>query len=200
MVTISELRNKGVILDCFYIYTIGFCYSKGNLNQEPIICNAAGYKMIVEQMIGSLHGHEIKVRVNDSLQYIGDYAFYLCVKLRSFPLLEGLLEIGEGSFSGCCSLEIKSLPSTLEEIGKGAFNECKLSPVITIPPKIKIIREETFKNTYNLKEIHIPSSVKVIEDNAFKNCGSLEKVYLSKNTKVSSTAFYNCNKAKFYYV
>ncbi len=63
----------------------------------------------------------------ESLESIGDYAFYSCYGLEHAVLNEGLKTIGDHAFSGYDqdddSINFGELPSTLEEVGDFAFSD-----------------------------------------------------------------------------
>ena len=58
---------------------------------------------------------------NDSLKYIGDYAFRECSHLREVSLPQSLLSIGNGAFMDCIELERIFIPASVCEIGEKPF-------------------------------------------------------------------------------
>ena len=60
----------------------------------------------------------------DSVQYIGNYAFYACGQLASVTFGSGLVSIGEGAFRGCYSLASVTIPANVTYIGADAFWYC----------------------------------------------------------------------------
>ena len=83
----------------------------------------------------------------DTLQTLGESAFYRCANIRSLILPGGLRTIPESCFEGCCNLTSVTLPETLTTIGYRAFNKyysgrsnSKL-PEITIPRSVTEIGE-----------------------------------------------------------
>lgn len=60
----------------------------------------------------------------DSVQYIGNYAFYECGQLASVTFGSGLVSIGEGAFRGCYSLASVTIPANVTYIGADAFWYC----------------------------------------------------------------------------
>ena len=61
----------------------------------------------------------------DTLDEIGDYAFYGCSSLRQVAFNDGLLKIGNWSFQNCGILSV-SLPASLTSLGTSAFFGCLL--------------------------------------------------------------------------
>lgn len=60
----------------------------------------------------------------NSVQYIGNYAFYECGQLASVTFGSGLVSIGEGAFRGCYSLASVTIPANVTYIGADAFWYC----------------------------------------------------------------------------
>lgn len=60
----------------------------------------------------------------DSVQYIGNYAFYACGQLASVTFGSGLVSIGEGAFRECYSLTSVTIPANVTYIGADAFWNC----------------------------------------------------------------------------
>ena len=68
-----------------------------------------------------LHGDSISV-LPDSLETIGDNAFYNCVSLSgTVDLGQGLIAIGANAFANCASLDGIRVPDTLEMVGAYAL-------------------------------------------------------------------------------
>lgn len=70
--------------------------------------------------------------------HIGNYAFFMCEKLTSIVVPEGITTIGKFAMASCSSLQTISLPSSVESIGEGAFsnneNLHSLNIQATTPP------------------------------------------------------------------
>lgn len=63
--------------------------------------------------------------INDSCEFIGEYAFSDCSSLLSFNIPSDVIEIGGGAFSGC-SINKMTLPLKVKKIGDGAFSGAKI--------------------------------------------------------------------------
>lgn len=68
-----------------------------------------------------MKSHLIEAIFNDSLKYIGDYAFRECSHLREVSLPQSLLSIGNGAFMDCIELERIFIPASVCEIGEKPF-------------------------------------------------------------------------------
>lgn len=64
----------------------------------------------------------------DTMQTIGDEAFYACEKLKEIDFGHGITRIGENGnqhmFSGCAFKKI-TFPPQIKEIGISAFSLCR---------------------------------------------------------------------------
>lgn len=61
------------------------------------------------------------IKLPDSLEDVGAYAFADCKNLKNVELGNGILNIPNGMFNGCINLEICELPKQVQSIGQGAF-------------------------------------------------------------------------------
>lgn len=93
------------------------------------------------------------VTLSDSIEEIGEYAFYECFALKSIDLPENLKTIGRGAFIGS-GLESITLPEGLQSIGNEAFSDCGLTE-ITIPESVTSIGESALTGN-NFTSITLP--------------------------------------------
>ncbi len=116
----------------------------------------------------------------DTLEKIGDSAFYKCNGIEKVNVGQGLLSLGGAAFYGLRDLKEVVLSPELEEIGGNAFYGCDALPKIVLP--------------YSLVEIG---------NSAFKDCTALEIVYFGSETEqnyqnaklnyIGISAFENCS-------
>lgn len=64
------------------------------------------------------------VELPDTIERIGDHAFYDVQNLTSINLPEGLVSIGENAFDGCENLKSIHIPASVRHIGREAFSNC----------------------------------------------------------------------------
>ena len=116
----------------------------------------------------------------DTIEEIGDYAFYGNNTLGSFNLdeLDNLIEIGNYAFNACSALQSTlSLPSSLEIIGARAFYNCRsLRGDLTIPAGVTTIEAQTFYYCSNLSSVTIGENVQSIGGYAFFYCTDIEDI------------------------
>ena len=110
------------------------------------------------------------VKLPNSLEFIGDNAFYCCKKLKHIEL-----------------------PRTLKEIGSYAFANTNISSIV-IPDSVTVIKDRAFSYCEKLKKVKMSNGIKRIEDFTFHECTSLEEVEFPDNLKeIGNYAFSDSN-------
>ena len=161
------------------------------------------------------------VLLPDTLQSIGDEAFYNCYSLTSITIPEGVTSIGERAFYNCSSLTSITIPEGVTSIGDHAFSFCGSLTSIIIPESVTSIGDYAFYDCSSLEtitfgdnsqlvtigssafsycssltSITIPEGVTSIGDFVFSGCSSLETVNFGENSKLTSIgwcAFHSCS-------
>lgn len=120
-------------------------------------------------------------RLPDSVETIGDYAFYNCTNLC--VIMNGVKKIGYAAFMNTGKMSLghlgttSELPMTLEYIGDYAFSGSGFDTIFQPPGASSL-------NTYSLS-LFIPATVNYIGDNAFS--GSLFRaVYFPAGTALNT--------------
>ena len=116
------------------------------------------------------------IRIADSVETIGKYAFANYFKLKQLHLGKGVKTIEEAAFMSCEQLESLTLPAGLEKIGMEAFSLCGIKTLV-IPEGMTVIENSAFRAAQNLASVAIPGSVTKVEYAAFKSCDKLTDVY-----------------------
>ena len=122
-----------------------------------------------------------KVTLPESLESIGDYAFYSCDGLTSINLsgCANLTTIGDNAFYNCSTLKEIILPEKLTTIKAGAFQSCSnLTSINLEDTEVKTIGNNAFSDCSSLKTVTLPSSVGTIGSSAFHICTSLTSINL----------------------
>lgn len=86
------------------------------------------------------------------VKYICNNCFEDCTSLGSnegLNLPESIETIGDDAFYGCTGLRSVNLSSNLKSIGRSAFEKCTSLQSITLPKSLKVIREFAFRNCAN---------------------------------------------------
>ena len=117
----------------------------------------------------------------DSVEEIGEGAFYHCLGLKSIKLGSGLKSIGDMAFAACAELgyfpsnpKPLVIPGNVESIGSEAFSSCGIM-LLTLENGVKTIGEQAFISCSFLRTVEIPSSVESIGKEAFY-CQGFESI------------------------
>lgn len=94
-----------------------------------------------------------EIKIPDSVETIGNGAFYYCQKLEKITLPSALQTLSPVTFYGCDALFEVTFPTSLKTIGTGAFSYCR-----------------------NLSEVKLPASLTTIESSVFDICSALKTV------------------------
>lgn len=138
----------------------------------------------------------LEVRLPETLNKIGDSAFYGCRNLQSFDL-KGMTEIGDNVFNDCKSLETINLTG-IKTIGYNAFRSCTKLDNIDLS-SVEYIASGAFRYCSSLHAANL-SSIKMIGYTpttgqgyeTFAGCSSLKEVVLGEDlTYVGSSSFSN---------
>ena len=122
-----------------------------------------------------------------------DGSFRLFYKLKTAELPDSVESIGNNAFYGCRDLETVRLPETTTSIEKRAFKDCYRLREVQIPKNIVSVRSRTFENCCSLKAVEVPETVNSIGKSAFAGCENLQEICLPDSVEtVGSYAFENC--------
>lgn len=160
--------------------------------------------------------------ISDSVEYIGQSAFYSFISLREVVIGNGVQTIGEKAFQKCTALEKVTFGTGLKTIGTKAFYKCGKLAQIQLPDNITHVGDYAFYNCEelrsvdlgngvthigkfafyactNLNDLRLSTSLEEIGRQAFRNCYSLTAVVLHKDIQVVHPhAFYGCNALTIY--
>ena len=129
---------------------------KGEIQFDPDLANSNGLPLaysvidvqegittIPDGMLSSGWEHLYKVRIPNTVTYIGKDAFSGCQYLETLTIPESVLEIGERAFADCYSLEKLVIPNSVLKIGNGAFAGCDKLELV-LPNEKQFNREKLF--------------------------------------------------------
>lgn len=134
------------------------------------------------------------IMLPDSVEAIGNYAFYACSDLVNITLSNNLKSIGEHAFSWCTSLEEIKIPSGVTIIDCNSFEFCRNLTSVEIPNSVQAICKYAFWGCKSLTKIKIPKGVIRISKGAFDSCISLNNIEIPNSVKVIETgAFADCD-------
>lgn len=147
------------------------------------------------------------MRLSEDITYIGEEAFYGCVRLSDLILPKYLEKYGAACFGDCDSLQRVEIYKYLKEndyfpdyhamvdngVMRGMFYGCDNLKEVRFAGGVTRIASNLFNGCAGLEEITIPDTVTHIGLHAFNACTSLKKVNLPDSlTKIDVMAFRNC--------
>lgn len=134
----------------------------------------------------------VHIQLPDTIQFIGDEAFYGCAKLQDITIPDGVKTIGGYAFENCDTLATISIPSGVTKISPYLFYECDKLNSVEILGSITEIGKCAFYQTA-LTRITLPDSLTSIGANAFEHCKSLKAVDIPQNVpEIQPYTFYDC--------
>lgn len=185
---------------------------------NPIYDSRSNCNAIIETATNTLIAGCGGTVIPNTIDTIGEDAFYRCDSLRSIIIPNGVKSIESSAFDWCENLTTISIPNSVIKIGDYVFGGGKLDS-ITIPGSVidwgkytfssefasslssviigngvTYIPEGTFSCCTNLKTVVIPNSVTRIERVAFASCSSLETIAIPNSvTRIETGAFGGCS-------
>ena len=103
-----------------YAGNIAYKY-KGVMDESAVIELRAGTVGITDEAFGNCENMR-EIKIPDSVQYIGEGAFYCCTGLEAVDLGNGIKSIGREAFMWCVNLSDIAIPDSVTKIGKDAFS------------------------------------------------------------------------------
>ena len=134
------------------------------------------------------------VLLPDTIQSIGQFAFFKCESLISVSLPESLTSIEHSAFKDCTSLEDIVFPDAITFIGRSAFNNCSSLLDLALPESLETLSASAFAGCSALNRVSFPNSLTYIDHCVFDGCSSITNIILPTNLeKIGWAAFRNCS-------
>jgi hypothetical protein len=122
-----------------------------------------------------------KAVIPEKVNYIGDYAFHYCRKLKTVELPESLEVIGKYAFE-LTALEELALPDSLYRIGEAAFKDCNSLNEVSFGTKLIQLDNEVFSGTPWLEQYSGDEFVMINDSILLKYNGSSDKPVMPEGT------------------
>ena len=155
-------------------------------------CNA-----IIETSSHTLIAGCQSTTIPNTVESIGNSAFYDCISLTSIEIPSSVTSIGDYAFVYCGALETVTFSgsSKVTSIGERAFEDCEKLESITIPSSVTSIGDNAFMYCRALATVTFSgqSSVTSIGDYAFNNCALTSIAIPSSVTSIGNYAFGGCS-------
>ena len=117
---------------------------------------------------------------NSQLKSIERAAFYgsehVHPRFKEIKIPDSVETIGNGAFYECRDLERIALPSALQTLSSVTFYNCTALSEVTFPASLKTIESSAFSGCRNLSEVKLPASLKAIRSSVFHLCINLKTV------------------------
>ncbi len=123
-----------------------------------------------------------KVIVEDGITGIG-YRTFADTAIQSAQIADSVESIGDKAFYDCDSLTSVNISDSVTSIGSDMFYNCRSLENIEIPDGVTNISSNALYNCSSLTDIKIPESVTKIDSNAFYGCRSLTSVEYESTDK-----------------
>ena len=149
--------GEGAFADCSSLSSI--IVEEGN----PFFDSRNNCNAIIETSTNTLHSGCQTTIIPNSVENIGNKAFYGCINLTSV-----------------------TIPNSVTSIGYKAFEACHKLTSVTIPNNVTDIRDSAFENCTALTSVTIGNNVTKIWEHAFWYCPELRDVYCYAETVPST--------------
>lgn len=113
------------------------------------------------------------IYVPDSIEDIGDSAFYNCVDTQSITLGNKVTLIGEKAFMNCSNLSSINLNANLKTIKASVFENCSKLTSAVLGKELSELGDKSFANCESLSTVFVFNPTLVIPDAVFENCSNL---------------------------
>ena len=148
------------------------------------------------------NSHLKSIDIPDSVNAIGNAAFYGCRVLTEIVLNERLIDIGEDAFAGCKLLTNITIPYGVKNIGNGAFRYCSSLVNLTMPDSVENIGNSILDGSLDNLQYNIFDNAKYLgnDRNPYlllvkATDDNISKCDINVNTKfINSNAFAECKQ------
>lgn len=144
---------------------------------------------------GAFAGNKVLkvVEMPETLQEIGDYAFYNCTSLTTVGFGESLEKIGDSAFAECWTLTGIKLPASLTALGIASFQNCKSVTSVNLQRNLRVVPAMAFAGCTKLHDVSIEEGLESIRESAFRGCLALASLTTPMTlSEIDEYAFADC--------
>lgn len=140
------------------------------------------------------------INIPNSVNHIGDYAFFRRSSLQNIHMPNSVTHIGDCAFWGCSSLQSINIPNSVTHIGISPFIGCPQLRLTSENPHFKVMNGLLVSSDGTLisclsedTHINIPNSIIHIGSFEFSLCRSLQNIHISNSvTHIGDGALWRC--------
>ena len=118
---------------------------------------------------------------NSQLKSIERAAFWgseqVYPRFKEIKIPDSVETIGNGAFYDCRDLERITLPSALQTLSPVTFYDCTALSEVTFPASLKTIENSAFSGCRKLSKVNLPASLTTIQSYVFDRCSALKTVF-----------------------
>ncbi len=179
------------------------------MTELKYIGRSAFYQCELIGLEENVDANNVSMVIPDSVEEIGDYAFYKCgkitydedgniEKISGVSMLRiggGVKRIGNLAFYRFASLKTVLMGTGVQTVGEKAFYKCENLSVLSLGDNLETIGDRAFYGCASLEKLAIPDSVETIGNYAFGKCVGLTDLALGSSVRtIGNYAFYGCSK------
>jgi len=120
-----------------------------------------------------------RFRAQDGVLLDGDMSRLICAPATmedGYAAPDTLEEVGDYAFFRCAALTSVRLPQSVRRIGEHAFEQCEALASVALQEGVTDISDSAFAGCASLATLRLPQSVVRVADNAFEGCDGLTLV------------------------
>lgn len=133
----------------------------------------------------------LSINVPKKVKVLNNYTFYECIYLKDVMLPDGMTNINNYVFMYDYALENIHLPDSLTYLGYQTLYYCNSLDSIVIPPKVTVLNNDVMSECYKLAYVELPDGLTTIGNYAFYNSYALKTIDLpEKLVSLGYACFY----------
>ena len=128
-----------------------------------------------------------EVYIEDGTEFLDNYLFAKCKRLRYISLPNSITRVGAGVFMECPALQNVKLPKALTSISEEMFSMDTALKAVGFGSSIKRIGAGAFNGCTSLRSMMLPDGLEFIGISVFWECVNLDRLYIPPTVTTIST-------------